>query len=134
MPTKSPDTTMITSESTAGTLVPMLEAGDFRYGEQITFDCPGKPLLTFESKTWAVDDGRPLALSSGFWRPTSATEVEVVLSVASGLVEILYGALVDGPSGVHVELNSDVIARTASAKEVCRRPVAGWISFGRASV
>ena len=39
----------------------------------------------------------------------------MVLTLASGLVEILYGALIDGPSGVHVELNSDVIARTATA-------------------
>ena len=60
---------------------PTLEQ-DFRYGEQITFDCPGKPLLTFESRTWAVDDGRPLSLSSGFWRPTSPTDVEVVLATA----------------------------------------------------
>jgi len=97
---------------------PTLEGGDFAYAEEITFDCPGKPLLTFQSKTWAVDDGRPLSLSTGFWRPTSATEVEVVLTLASGLVEILYGSLIDGPSGVHVELNSDVIARTATAKEV----------------
>jgi hypothetical protein len=91
---------------------------DFRYGEQITFDCPGKPLLTFESKSWNLDDGRPLALQTGFWRPTSATELEVVLSVASGLVEILYGSLVNGPSGEHVELTSDLIGHTATAKEV----------------
>jgi len=97
---------------------PTIEGGDFPYREEITFDCPGKPLLTFQSKTWAVDDGRPLALQTGFWRPTSPTEVEVILTVASGLVEILYGALVEGPSGVHVELNSDVIAHTATAKEV----------------
>lgn len=96
---------------------PTLEA-DFRFGEEITFACPGKPLLTFSSRSWALDDNRPLSLQTGFWRPTSATEVEVVLTVASGLVEILYGNLVDGPSGVHVELHSDVIARTATAKEV----------------
>jgi len=91
---------------------------DFPYGEEITFACPGKPLLTFTSRSWALDDGRPLALQTGFWRPTSPTEVEVVLTVASGLVEILYGTLVDGSSGVHVELHSDVVARTATAKEV----------------
>lgn len=97
---------------------PTIEGGDFPYGEEITFDCPGKPLLTFQSKTWALDDGRPLALQTGFWRPTSPTDVEVILTVASGLVEILYGSLIDGPSGVHVELHSDVIAHTATAKEV----------------
>ena len=91
---------------------------DFRYGEQITFDCPGKPLLTFTSRSWSLDDDRPLSLQTGFWRPTSATDVEVVLSVASGLVEVLYGTVVEGPSGVHVDLASDVIVRTASAKEV----------------
>ena len=91
---------------------------DFPYGEEITFACPGKPLLTFTSRTWALDDGRTLALQAGFWRPTSPTEVEVVLTVASGLVEIFYGTLIEGPSGVHVELLSDVIAHTATAKEV----------------
>jgi hypothetical protein len=93
-------------------------AEDFRYGEQITFDCPGKPLLTFESKSWALDDGRPLALQTGFWRPTSPTEVEVILTIASGIVEIFYGALVSGPHGEHVEIASDVIAHTATAKDV----------------
>ena len=98
---------------------PTIEA-DFRYGEEITFDCPGKPLLTFSSKSWAVEDGRPLALQSGFWRPTSPSDVEVVLTSASGLLEVLYGQLVEGPSGVHVELESDLIARTATAKEVTK--------------
>ena len=96
---------------------PTLEQ-DFAYGEEITFACPGKPLLTFNSRSWSLDDDRPLALSTGFWRPTSPTEVEVVLTVASGLVEILYGNLVDGPSGVHVELHSDLIGHTATAKKV----------------
>jgi len=96
---------------------PTLEQ-DFAYGEEITFACPGKPLLTFTSRSWSLDDERPLALSTGFWRPTSPTEVEAVLTVASGLVEILYGNLVDGPSGVHVELHSDLIGHTATAKKV----------------
>jgi hypothetical protein len=96
---------------------PTLEQ-DFRFGEEIVFACPGKPLLTFTSRSWALDDNRPLSLQTGFWRPTSATDVEVILTIASGLVEILYGNLVDGPSGVHVELHSDVVARTATAKEV----------------
>ena len=70
--------------------------------------------------TLVLDDGRPLALQTGYWRPTSATEVEVVLSLASGLVEILFGRLIEDPGGVHVELQSDVIVRTPSAKEVTK--------------
>jgi hypothetical protein len=96
---------------------PTLER-DFAYGEEITFACPGKPLLTFTSRSWSTEDNRPLAIQTGFWRPTSATEVEVVTTLAAGIVEILYGTLIEGPGGVHVELNSDLIASTATAKEV----------------
>src|SRR5947209_5183796 len=95
-------------------------AADFRFGEELTFACPGKPLLTFTSRSWAVDDGRPLSLQTGFWRPTSPTDVEVVLALASGLVEVFYGRLVDGPSGVHAEIETDVIVHTASAKDVTK--------------
>jgi hypothetical protein len=91
---------------------------DFAYGEEITFACPGKPLLTFSSRSWSLEDGRTMALQTGFWRPTSSTEVEVVQAVASGLVEIFYGTLVDGPGGVHVDLTSDLIGHTATAKQV----------------
>jgi hypothetical protein len=93
-------------------------AADFHFGEEVAFDCPGKPLITFRSKSWALDDGRPLALQSGFWRPTSPTDVEVVLAVASGIVEVLYGSLVEGSSGVHVELTSDLVGSTSTAKQV----------------
>ncbi|MDQ1697535.1 MAG: hypothetical protein QOJ03_2888 [Frankiaceae bacterium] len=96
---------------------PTLEA-DFRYGEEITFACYGKPVIAFTSESWAVDDERPLARQSGFWRPTSATDLEVVLSVAAGLVEVFYGRLVSGPAGDHVELESDLIGHTATAKRV----------------
>jgi hypothetical protein len=97
---------------------PTLDAEDFRYGEEITFACPGKPLLTFTSRSWSLDDGRPLALQTGYWRPTSATAFETVVAVAAGLVEIGYGALVDGPSGVHAEVATHTIAHTETAKEV----------------
>ena len=102
---------------------PSLEA-DFAFGEEITFGCYGKPVLSFASHSWAVDDGRPLARQSGFWRlvPTAgngtAPALEVVLTTASGLVEVLYGGLVNGAAGVHVELQSDLIGHTATAKRV----------------
>jgi len=91
---------------------------DFRYGEEITFACYGKPVIEFHSTSWSVDDDRPLARQSGFWRPIDEQRVEVVLSVASGLVEVFYGALVNGSAGTHVEITSDVIAHTETAKQV----------------
>jgi hypothetical protein len=96
---------------------PTLEA-DFRYGEEITLACYGKPIIEFHSESWSLDDERPLARQAGFWRPVSDERLEVVLSIAAGLVEVFYGELVNGPAGVHVELTSDVIAHTETAKQV----------------
>jgi hypothetical protein len=97
---------------------PSLEGGDFPYGEQISIVDYGKPVLAFTSESWALDDGRPLSRQAGFWRPTSPTELEVVLALASGLAEVFYGQLVDGPAGAHVEFATDIVARTQTAKEV----------------
>lgn len=102
-------------------------AQDFRYGEEITFACYGKPIIEFHSQSWKLDGdqaGLPLARQAGFWRPIPNPEapdvprVEVVLALATGIVEVLYGGLVTGPSGVHVEITSDLIGHTASAKQV----------------
>ena len=102
---------------------------DFRFGEQVTFACYGKPVISFTSESWSLDDGRPLARQQGFWRPIApaATEgdgadspptLEVVMTVAAGLVEVFYGRLVNGPAGDHVEIESDLIGHTATAKQV----------------
>ena len=95
---------------------PSLEA-DFRFSQEITFQCYGKPVIAYSSQTWA-EDGRPLARETGFWRPLADSSLEVVLTVASGIVEVLYGALVDGPAGGHIGIESDLIAHTATAKQV----------------
>jgi hypothetical protein len=97
---------------------PTLEGGDFPYAEEIVIACYGKPLLSISSRSWGVDDERPLSRQEGFWRPTSVTELEMVLTLAAGLVVVSYGRLVDGPAGSHVEFESDLVARTATAKEV----------------
>lgn len=96
---------------------PTLDA-DFRFGEEVTFACYGKPVIAYSSQSWALDDGRPLARQSGFWRPQPDGTLEVVLTVAAGLVEVFYGRLVDGPAGAHVEIDSDAIGHTATAKQV----------------
>ena len=91
---------------------------DFRFGEEITFSCYGKPVLAYTTRTWALEDNRPLHREVGFWRPTGDDQVEVVLAIASGLVEVLYGSIVDGVSGDYVELESDAIGATPTAKQV----------------
>lgn len=89
----------------------------FRFGQELTFGHAGKPVLAYRSRSWLLDDAgdvvSPGALESGFWRPT-AGGLEVVLAHASGIVEVWVGEV----SGTRIELSTDLVARTASAKEV----------------
>jgi hypothetical protein len=89
----------------------------FRYGQEVVFAHAGKPVLSYTSRSWLLDDAgavmRPAAFESGFWRVTDAG-LEVVLAHASGLAEIWVGEV----AGTRIELSTDLVARTASAKEV----------------
>ena len=86
---------------------------DFRYGQEITFEYYGKPVLAYSSRSWALDDERPLSRESGFWR-MSGDEVEALIALPTGLVEVFLGHA----QATRVEIATDVIARTPSAKEV----------------
>ena len=89
----------------------------FRFGQEVTFSHSGKPVLAYRSRSWLLDDSgdvvSPAAAESGFWRVTG-DGLEVVLAHASGLVEVWVGEV----SGSRIELSTDLVARTASAKEV----------------
>ncbi len=90
----------------------------FRFGQEISFSHNGKPFLIYASRSWLLDeDGnqvRPLATETGYWRPRPDGQVEVVLAHPTGIAEIYIGEV----TGSKVELRTDVVARTASAKEV----------------
>ncbi|GAA3127040.1 FABP family protein [Nonomuraea sp. NPDC049419] len=89
----------------------------FNFGQEIEFGHNGKPFLTYVSRTWLLDDAgnrvRPLATESGYWRSLPERQIEVVLSHPTGIVEIYIGEVVFHK----IELRTDVVARTASAKE-----------------
>jgi hypothetical protein len=89
----------------------------FRFGQEITFSHVGKPYLIYTSRTWRLDDqgnlGAPLARESGYWRPQPGGRVEVVLAHPTGIAEIYIGEI----TGTRVELRTDVVARTETAKE-----------------
>lgn len=87
---------------------------DFEYGEEITFRHNGKAFLAYSQRSWSLDDGRPLAAECGYWRPQPGGSVEVVMSRPTGMVEIYVGSI----DGRKIELASDLVARTATAKEV----------------
>ncbi|MEV0349377.1 FABP family protein [Nonomuraea sp. NPDC050680] len=89
----------------------------FNFGQEIEFGHNGKPFLSYVSRTWLLDeDGnrvRPLATESGYWRPQPDRQLEVLLAHPTGIVEIYIGEVVFHK----IELRTDVVARTASAKE-----------------
>lgn len=86
----------------------------FGFGHQVTFSHYGKPALEYTSCSWSLEDDRPLARESGWWRPRPDGHVEVLLAHPMGVVEVWLGTV----TGTKVELATDVVARTPSAKEV----------------
>jgi THAP4-like, heme-binding beta-barrel domain len=90
----------------------------FRFGQEISFGHNGKPYLIYVSRTWLLDeDGvpvRPLATESGYWRPQPGGQAELILAHPTGIAEVYLGEI----TGARVELRTDVVARTATAKEV----------------
>jgi hypothetical protein len=87
---------------------------DFRYGEEVVFAQNGKPFLSYTQRTWSLDDGRPLHAETGYWRPRPEGGLEVVLAHPTGIAEIYYGTVAFSK----IELATDVVVRTSSAKEV----------------
>jgi len=87
----------------------------FEYGEEIRFAAvAGKPFLTYQQRTWALDDQRPLHAETGYWRPKPAGRLEVVLAHPTGFAEIEEGTIAGGV----IDLAATSIGRTGTAKEV----------------
>src|SRR5262245_29822690 len=99
---------------------PTIEAFDFI--QQLTFSHIGKPYLIYTSRSWRLEKdedgaprrGAPLAVEAGFWRPQPENRVEVLLTHPTGITEIYLGEV----TGTKIEMATDVVARTSSAKEV----------------
>jgi hypothetical protein len=95
---------------------PTIESANF--GQEITFGHNGKPFLIYSSRTWLIEPdgtiGRPLAMETGFWRPQEDGTLEVVLAHPTGITEIYVGEI----TGTKIELATDAVVRTATAKEV----------------
>ena len=97
-----------------------------QFGQEMSFTTDGRPFLTYTSRSWLLDaDGeriRPTGTESGFWRPRPDNKVEVLLAHPTGFAEVYYGditvtGILDARiTGARVELATDVVARTESAK------------------
>ncbi|MGH3327335.1 MAG: FABP family protein [Streptomycetales bacterium] len=91
---------------------------DFRFGQEVAFTHDGRPFLSYTSRSWLLDEAggrvRPLASETGFWRPRPGGEIELLLAHPTGFVEVWLGTV----DGAKIELRTDAVLRTASAKEV----------------
>lgn len=105
---------------------------EVRFGQEVEFHHDGRPFLHYRAQAWLLDDEgnqvRPLASETGYWRvvvPEGAAaqeeaakkqagvDLEVLLTHPTGFVEI-YTGRVKGP---RIDLTTDVVARTTTAKE-----------------
>jgi hypothetical protein len=104
---------------------PTIEA--FRFAQEVSFATDGRPMLSYSSRSWLLDDDgiriRPLAAESGFWRLRPENRLEVLISHPTGYSEVWIGEVtvnaIEGlaVTGAKIELQTDVVARTESAKD-----------------
>ncbi|GAA1008333.1 FABP family protein [Nocardiopsis tropica] len=90
--------------------------GAYHYGQQIIVSHDGQNYLSWESRSWKLDDkgefSEPDLRESGFWRIGEDDEIEFLVTHASGIVELYYGKPV---SQTAWELESDVVIRSKSS-------------------
>jgi hypothetical protein len=104
---------------------------DFDYGQEIRISHDGRPFLHYESRAWLLDEEskpiRPAGREVGWWRPVldgdrTTDDIEALMASPTGVMELYLGKV----TGTRVELGTDAVVRTATAKEV----TAGHRLFG----
>lgn len=95
---------------------------DYPYAEMLRIYDDGSPWLAYATQIVSVLDGHWIYSESGWWRDqvdeSGNVQLELVLTAASGLTEILVGELDAGKAGEQIELATDVVTRTPSAPAV----------------
>ncbi|MGI5145912.1 FABP family protein [Plantactinospora sp. CA-294935] len=105
---------------------------DFDYAQEIRITHDGRPFLHYESRAWILDEQsrpvRPAGREVGWWRAVldadgkGTDELEVMLATPTGVMELYLGKV----TGTRVEIATDAVLRTSTAKEV----TAGHRLFG----
>jgi hypothetical protein len=96
----------------------------FEFAQEIRISHDGRPFVAYESRAWLVTpDGeqiRPAAREVGWWRPITdadgkpTNEIEALFCTPTGIMELYIGRI----DGVKLEMSTDAVMRTATAKEV----------------
>lgn len=96
---------------------------DFDYAQEIRISHDGRPFLKYESRSWLLDEEsrpiRPAARELGWWRPVmdgdrATNEIEALMISPTGIMELYLGTI----TGTRIELVTDAVIRTSTAKEV----------------
>jgi THAP4-like, heme-binding beta-barrel domain len=96
----------------------------FEYAQEIRISHDGRPFLAYEARAWLVTpDGQPIRPGGrevGWWRPildadgAPTDEIEALYCTPTGIMELHVGHV----TGVKIEMSTDAVVRTATAKEV----------------
>jgi hypothetical protein len=93
--------------------------GPYRFAQQLTISHDGRPFLLHETRAWLIDDDgrviRPAARETGWWRPQLDGTFELLVTHATGILELFYG---HATSQTSWELGTETVVRSASAKDV----------------
>jgi THAP4-like, heme-binding beta-barrel domain len=96
---------------------------DFDYAQEVRISHDGRPFLCYESRAWLLDEQsqpiRPAGRESGWFRPVPndgrpTDDVEALLAHPTGIMELYLGQV----SGTRLEIATDAVLRTSTAKEV----------------
>jgi hypothetical protein len=95
----------------------------FEYAQEIRISHDGRPFLFYEARAWLVtSEGTPIRPGGrevGWWRPVlvdgkATDEMEALYTTPTGIQELHIGKI----TGVRLEMATDTVVRTATAKEV----------------
>ena len=90
------------------------------FGQQVVFAHDGGPFVSYDSRTWLLDDGAvtgPGPRETGFWRPQPDGTLEVLIVHSTGLVTPFYGSARNLTSW---EMETWALVRTETAPSVER--------------
>ena len=95
----------------------------FEYAQEIRISHDGRPFVFYEARSWLVRDTgeaiRPAFREVGWWRAVMADdrptdEIEALFCAPTGIMELHLGKV----DGTRLELATDAVLRTSTAKEV----------------
>lgn len=91
---------------------------DFAYNEELVFGHAGKPFVSMVQRSRDRSTDQPLHAEAGYLRALGDGALELALAQPSGIVETDVGSVTTTEDGLLIELESDRVGLTPTAKSV----------------